>query len=299
MKAKSKLKKLIAIGLVGIAVLGAGATFAKNLNKKAEIEKVSAQEKIEKEKEEQKQKEKEKQKYANVKNTSEEGKKYTYDARKVAKKLASYDYSNNGKKIVFLTFDDGASVTNTPKVLDILKENNVKATFFLLGDTIANGGDYAKELVKREYNEGHAIGNHSYSHDMHKLYPGRVLDINAFKEDYEKNEQYLKEILGDDFSTRVIRCPGGYMSWKGMQPLDEYLDKNNMASIDWNALSADAEGKKKNAEELAEYAINTSKGKEMVVLLMHDTYTKEETVKSLPTIIKYFKDNGYEFRTLS
>ena len=60
-----------------------------------------------------------------------------------------------------------------------------------------------------------------------------------------------------------------------------------------------SEGKRKNAKELTEYAIKTSEGKEMVVLLMHDTYGKEETVKALPGIIKYFKDNGYEFKTLS
>ena len=81
--------------------------------------------------------------------------------------------------------------------------------------------------------------------------------------------------------------------------IDNYLNENNMASIDWNALNADAEGRKKNAQELADYAIKTSQGKDIVVLLMHDTYGKEETAKALPTIIKYFKDNGYEFKTLS
>ena len=89
------------------------------------------------------------------------------------------------------------------------------------------------------------------------------------------------------------------MSWKGLDELDTYLNENNMASIDWNALNADAEGRKKNAAELADYAIKTSEGKDIVVLLMHDTYGKEETAKALPTIIKYFKDNGYEFKTLS
>lgn len=231
--------------------------------------------------------------------TNEEGKKYTYNANKVAQKLDSYDYSNDGKKIVFLTFDDGTSKTNTPEVLRILKENDVKATFFLTGSNIENGGQVARDLVKQEFNEGHAIGNHSYSHDMKKLYPGRVLDLEAFKEDFKKNEDLLKEILGQNFSTRVIRCPGGYMSWKNMQPLDEYLNENNMVSIDWNALNADAEGRKKDAQGLYEYAVKTSEGKEMVVLLMHDTYGKEETVKALPQIIKYFKDNGYDFKTLS
>lgn len=89
------------------------------------------------------------------------------------------------------------------------------------------------------------------------------------------------------------------MSWKGMDPLDQYLEERKMVSIDWTSLNADAEGRRKNASELVDYTIKTSQGKEMVVLLMHDTYGKEETVKALPEIIKYFKDNGYEFRTLA
>ena len=88
------------------------------------------------------------------------------------------------------------------------------------------------------------------------------------------------------------------MSWKGMDELDNYLKENNKVSIDWNALNGDAEGRKKSANELINRAITTSQDKNMVVLLMHDTYGKEETAKALPEIIKYFKDNGYEFRTL-
>ncbi|MEG0855353.1 MAG: polysaccharide deacetylase family protein [Terrisporobacter sp.] len=241
--------------------------------------------------------EEEKKKY--TVGVSHEGKKYSYDANIVADKLSKYDYSNNGEKVVFLTFDDGTSKTNTPKVLKTLKEENVKATFFLTGQNIENGGEEAKELVRQEFNEGHAIANHSYSHNVKSLYPGRTLDIKAFKADFEKNDKLLKDILGKYFSTRVIRCPGGYMSWKGMEPLDKYLKANNMVSVDWTSLNADAEGKRKNAAELLDYTIKTSKGKEMVVLLMHDTYGKEETAKALPSIIKYFKDNGYEFKTLS
>ena len=230
---------------------------------------------------------------------NEEGKKYSYDALKINEKLKKGDYSNDGEKIVFLTFDDGTSTTVTPKVLKVLDEYNVKATFFLMGKSIEDGGELAKDLVKKEFNSGHAIGNHSYSHEYSILYPERTLNLESFNNDYEKNIQLLKSILGDNFSTRVIRCPGGYMSWKGMSELDGYLKENNMTYIDWNALSADSEGKKKSAEELAKYAIETSKDKEIVVLLMHDTYGKEETVKSLPKIIEYFKSNGYEFKTLA
>ena len=241
--------------------------------------------------------EEEKKKY--TVGTSHEGKKYSYDAKIVSEKLSKYDYSNNGEKVVFLTFDDGTSTTVTPKILKTLKDENVKATFFLTGQNIERGGEKAKELIKQEFNEGHAIANHSYSHNYKLLYPGRTLDLEAFKADFEKTDKMLTDILGKYFSTRVLRCPGGYMSWKGMDELDAYLDENNKASIDLNALNADAEGGKKSAQQLVDYAIKTSKGKEMVVLLMHDTYGKEETAKALPSIIKYFKDNGYEFKTLS
>ncbi|MGL5329894.1 MAG: polysaccharide deacetylase family protein [Peptostreptococcaceae bacterium] len=241
--------------------------------------------------------EEEKKKY--MVGVNNDAKQYTYDAVKVAEKLASYDYSNNGEKIVFLTFDDGASTTVTPEVLRILKENDVKATFFVTGQNIERGGDAAKELLKQELAEGHAIANHSFSHDYKKLYPNRTLDLDTFVADFEKTDELLKDTLGKYFSTRVIRCPGGHMSWRGMDELDTYLTENNMASIDWNALNKDAEGRKKNAKELAQEAIKTSEGKEMVVLLMHDTYGKEETAKALPEIIKYYKDNGYQFKTLS
>lgn len=230
---------------------------------------------------------------------NEEGKKYTYDAKIVEEKLNSYDYSNNGEKVVFLTFDDGTSKTVTPEILKVLENEGIKATFFITGENLENGGEEARELLKKEFESGHAIANHSYSHDIKKLYPGRSLDMEAFKADFEKNDKLLKDILGENFSTRVIRCPGGYMSWKNMEPLDNYLSENNMASIDWNALNEDAQGRKKSADELIQCAIKSSEGKEMVVLLMHDTYKKEETAKALPQIIKYFKDNGYVFKTLS
>ncbi|WP_296644634.1 polysaccharide deacetylase family protein [Romboutsia sp. 13368] len=259
------------------------------MQKKAEAERLAA---------EKKRKEEEEAKKRMV-GVTHEAKKYTYDARKIWEKLNNYDYSNDGKKMVFLTFDDGSSTTVTPEVLKILKENDVRATFFVTGENIERGGKKAEDLIKQSFEYGNAIANHSYSHDYHALYPNRTLDLEAFKADFKKTDDLLKKILGPYFSTRVIRCPGGHMSWKGMDELDTYLNENNMASIDWNALNADAEGRKKNAQELADYAIKTSEGKDIVVLLMHDTYGKEETAKALPTIIKYFKDNGYEFKTLS
>ena len=285
------LKKIaIVLGISGVVIWGGSVTFAKMIEKhNIKVNQAIAQQKKEQEEAEAKKP---------IIGVNEEGKKYTYDAKKVQEKLNNHDYTNDGKKVVFLTFDDGTSKTNTPEVLRILKENNIKATFFLTGSNIENGGETAKDLVRQEFNSGHAIANHSYSHDFKLLYPGRNLDMEAFTADYEKNDKLLKSILGENFTTHVMRCPGGYMSWKNMDPLKDYLNENKIASIDWNALNADAEGPKKNAQQLVDFAIKTAQGKEMVVLLMHDTYGKEETVKALPSIIKYFKDNGYEFRTL-
>ncbi|TQQ85510.1 polysaccharide deacetylase [Peptacetobacter hominis] len=227
-----------------------------------------------------------------------DAKQYSYDAKKINEKLSKFDYSNDGKKMVFLTFDDGPSTTVTPEILETLKENDVHATFFVTGKALKDGGKTSEELLKQELEDGHAIASHSYSHDYSKLYPKRTLNLNNFTSDFEQANQEMKRILGKYFSTRVIRCPGGHMSWKGMDALDEYLQENNMVSIDWNSLNKDAEGPKKNAAQLVEVAKQQSKDKEIVVLLMHDTYGKEETAKALPDIIKYFKDNGYEFKTL-
>lgn len=226
------------------------------------------------------------------------GEKYAYDATVISEKLRKYSYSNQGEKLVFLTFDDGTSTTVTPQILEILDEYNVKATFFLTGRNIINGGDAAKRLVLEEFERGHAIANHSYSHDYKILYPNRVLNLQNFIADFKKTDEILKEILGEGFSTRVLRCPGGFGSWKNMSKLSSYMEENNLVSIDWNSLSKDAEGAKKSAKELLENVIETAEGKEIVVILMHDTYGKEETAKALPKIIEYFQKNGYEFKTL-
>lgn len=291
---KENKNKLLIVGASVLVVLVSANVGVKYINAKEEEKLANMAVELELEKERLKEEEERK----NIVGVKYEARKYAYDARKVQEKLSKYDYNNDGKKIVFLTFDDGASTTVTPKVLDTLKEEDVKATFFVTGKNIERGGDKSKELVKKTFEDGHAIANHSYSHDYNELYPGRRLNLESFKGDFKKTDDMLKEILGENFSTRVIRCPGGYMSWNGMEELSKHLDENNMASIDWNALNKDAEGRKKNASELAKEAIETSEGKEMVVLLMHDTYGKEETAKSLKEVIKHYKDNGYEFKTL-
>ncbi|WP_035291012.1 polysaccharide deacetylase family protein [Clostridium sp. KNHs214] len=233
-------------------------------------------------------------------NVTVEGNKYAYDAKKIEETLKSGKAYVDGKKIAFLTFDDGPSTTVTPKILDILKENNLKATFFIVGNSLETS-DGAKEILKRTIKEGHAIGNHTYSHNYKHLYPGRFVNANNFMNEIDQNERIMKSVLGEDFHTRVVRFPGGHMSWKGTEGIDKVMNDRNYAYIDWNALSGDAEGRRRTPEQLAARVkgeITENCKPDRVVVLMHDTYGKENTAKSLQEIINHLKSLGYEFKTL-
>ena len=212
-----------------------------------------------------------------------------------------YPVRTDGKKVVYLTFDDGPSTTNTPGVLDVLDRYNVKATFFTLGKSI-EANEEAKDILKETVKRGHAIANHTYSHDYSYLYPNRTMNVDNILSDLEKSQNSMKAVLGQDFSTRVIRFPGGYWSWEGRTAMKEAMEQNGYYNVDWNALNKDAEGNVKNADELLQSTKDTIEvlgpNADSVVLLMHDTYGKEETVKALSQIIEYLQGKGFEFRTI-
>ena len=213
----------------------------------------------------------------------------------------TYPVRTDGKKVAYLTFDDGPSTTNTPEVLKVLDKYNVKGTFFVLGTSLKDNTQ-AQEILKTIAGSGHAIANHTYSHDYKYLYPNRVMNVENITNDIEKNNALLKEILGKDFDTKTIRFPGGYWSWKGREPMKAKMIEKGYCNIDWNALNGDAEGKKKDAtglfEKLKSSVEELGPNADSVVILMHDTYGKEETVKALPQIIEYLQGKGFEFRTM-
>ena len=128
------------------------------------------------------------------------------------------------------------------------------------------------------------------------------MNVNNIVSDLQKNENAMKEVLGKDFTTRVIRLPGGYWSWDGPTAMKEAMEQDGYYNVDWNALDKDAEGPKKNADQLVQCTKESVEAlglnADSVVLLMHDTYGKEETVKALPRIIEYLQSQGYEFRTI-
>ena len=200
----------------------------------------------------------------------------------------------SGGKVAYLTFDDGPSNKITPQVLEILKSEDIKATFFLLGSRV----ELYPELVKREYEEGHFLANHGYSHTYSKIYssPESVL------EEYNKTTQAIRNAIGiPEYDSHLFRFPGGLPGGKYKEvkkQAKELLNSNNIANVDWNALTGDAEGKKTVDDQMS-YAIKTIGNKNSVVILMHDAADKQITVEVLPQLIKYLKENGYRFANFS
>ena len=231
----------------------------------------------------------------------------SYDAAQVAD-FINKKYTNDGKKIAFLTFDDGPSTTVTPLILDTLRKNGVNATFFLIGKMVDKDSE-SKAIVKRISAEGNSIGNHTYSHEYrnkvpNSLYYGNMVDVARYMGEIDATNKSIGGVLGTNFSTRILRMPGGHMSRKyyndpNLAQFDQAISQRNMYSIDWNAYDLDSDGKKYSADQLLQNTIHTVGNQEKVVILMHDTYGKEETAKALPGIIEYLKSQGYEFKTIS
>lgn len=234
-------------------------------------------------------------------NVTAEGDKYTVDRNDV-EEMISGKYNKDHKKIVFLTFDDGPTTQNTADILDILKSKGVRATFFIVGVNLEKSNK-TKELLKREIMEGHAIGNHTVTHDPKKLYPGNKVDVKEFMNELHKNNELMRSVLGDNFDCKVVRMPGGYMSRKhykdpNLKELDTAFQQEGFNSIDWNAENGDAKGKEYSKDEMMNFVKSTSKNHDKVILLMHDAYGKTKTKEILPDVIDYFKTDGYEFKTI-
>ena len=176
----------------------------------------------------------------------------------------------NGQK-VYLTFDDGPS-TYTGELLDVLKENNVKATFFV----VYNDDKEAQQYYKRIVDEGHSIGMHSYSHVYDQVY--------ASQESFE--------------DTHLYRFPGGssnQVSKVDIQDLIGYLHDEGIVYYDWNSLSGDAVDASLTPSELNDNIlgyVHANAGDS--VILMHDLQNNHATIEALPALIQTLKDEGYE-----
>jgi peptidoglycan-N-acetylglucosamine deacetylase len=200
------------------------------------------------------------------------------------------------KKIAYLTFDDGPS-NNTKEILDILKSYQIPATFYV------NGSDteFAKEMYRRIVNEGHAIGNHTYSHDYASIYQSKE----HFLEDFMKMEQLLIDTVG--FAPKIIRYPGGSNNtvshkYGGKAIMDEIvleMEQRGYIHSDWNIDSLDTSKVKQSKNVIKNAVLDRAQGKNELIILFHDTEVKTTTVEALPEIIEELIKIGYQFKPMT
>lgn len=176
---------------------------------------------------------------------------------------------------VALTFDDGPSSEYTPLLLDGLRERNVKASFFVIGSNIEKEG--GEEIIRRIYEEGHLIGNHTWHHvDLSDL-----STEDAWKE-LEMTDSLIKAITGEE--TALVRPPFGEFP-RSMEEPDKLYVKWTVDSRDWVT---------KDTQEIVRKVVTDTE--ENDIILMHDCY--ETSVEAALQIIDTLSERGYEFVTV-
>ncbi|MGG5737268.1 peptidoglycan-N-acetylglucosamine deacetylase [Bacillus cereus group sp. IBL03679] len=193
------------------------------------------------------------------------------------RKTAPDKYNGQVRKVAYLTFDDGPSQFQK-EILDILKSNNIKGTFFMIGGNIPAH----KESVKRLVNEGHYPGVHSMTHSFKKLYTQ-----GEFVEEMQQAQNIMKEVTG--IHPNLVRCP--YGSMPGLtQALRDKMVNVGMKEWDWTIDSLDWKFPG-NPDAVVQKTISqVSENRE--VILMHE---KSQTVQALQRIIDDLRNKGYEF----
>lgn len=188
------------------------------------------------------------------------------------------------QKVMYLTFDDGPSEENTNAVLDVLKNRNIKATFFVVGENVLKHPETAQRIVA----EGHTIGIHCYRHDYEALYES----VDSYLEDFDKAYRAVLEVTGE--KARLYRFPGGSINSHNREVYSDIIaamDARGFIYFDWNA-SLDDALRKSSPEELLDNAKKTMMGRRKVVLLGHDIV--HSTSLCLDQLISQFQEYSME-----
>ncbi len=183
------------------------------------------------------------------------------------------------KKVIALTFDDGPWKKTTRQTLDILKKNNIKATFFVVGNALQNNPQLGKQIV----DEGHAIANHTWHHWYHFMNPQAA----AFEID--KTTELIYKVTG--VKTNLFRPPGGHLS----NGLVAHAKNKKYATLMWSADSRDFQ------RPAPATMVNTvlKNARPGGIVLLHDGGgDRTRTIQALPTIIAKLKQQGYSFVTI-
>jgi peptidoglycan-N-acetylglucosamine deacetylase len=186
---------------------------------------------------------------------------------------------NQEKKVIALTFDDGPWPETTAQVLDILKKNNIKGTFFVVGRNVQNH----PHLVRRLIAEGHAIGNHTWHHWYH------VMNPEAAAYEIKNTTEIIYQTVG--VRTNLFRPPGGIMH----NGVVDFARNNNYAIIMWSSDSLDYS--RPSVQNLVNNVFRNAQSGGIV--LLHDGGgNRSQTVQALPELINKFRQQGYSFVTI-
>ena len=218
-----------------------------------------------------------------------------YRVEQLESRLQTPNSNGSQPKFAYLTFDDGPSA-NTARILDILQQYNVKATFFVIGDESATG----KNLYKRIVEEGHAIGLHCYSHDYSQIYKSEE----AFMSNIYKLRDLIRDTTG--VTPNILRFPGGSNTGAGakyggkgtMARLRQRVHAEGMQFFDWNVSSQDATKPVQSTNVIINSTLRGAKYHDHAIILMHDAPIKKTTVEALPTIIEGLQEQGFRFEVL-
>ena len=199
------------------------------------------------------------------------------------------------RKIAYLTFDDGPS-RNTIRILDILDEYGIKATFFVMANETPEGTVGYDEMIKR----GHQIALHTYTHDYSQIY----ISKEAFFENINQLETFLSQRY--NLKTNLLRFPGGsknvssrqYGGSQIMTDIKTECIKRGYRFFDWNVDSQDGISPYVSVSAITSNVLNGAKNKEKAIILLHDINVMTNTVTALPNIIKGLKEQGFEFRVI-
>lgn len=197
---------------------------------------------------------------------------------------------NNEKNVIYLTFDDGPS-RRTPEILEILREKNVKATFFVVGQTSEERLQWMKQIV----DEGHTIGMHTYSHQYKKMYAS----VEAYLEDMYAIFTQIRETTG--VTPTVFRFAGGSINNHNhavYQEINAEMLRRGFVPHDWNIASADAGSETLSSAQILYNVVSGAKNKERGVVLMHDSEYKYTTVEALPAMIDQLLEMGFKLEGL-
>ena len=194
-------------------------------------------------------------------------------------------------KEVFLTIDDGPSTYNTLRNLKTLKDNGVKATFFVVGKQ----AEELPQVIKEIYSSGMSIENHSYSHNYNSY-----KSEEAWFNDFDRCDNVLLKLLNKKKS-KFLRFPGGSDNQVSNKEVMSKIRKDTIGKglnyVDWNVSAGDAQPIKLGPKELFKNIVDQCESKNFAVVLIHDAQDKKNTADALDKIIKYLKSKGFIFRT--